>query len=588
MFTIQSIAVWLSLVMLVLPAPSEAQNDGSAAAQPVFSAPAAEVLRMAEAGVAEDVLVAYVKNSDGRFELSADDILYMKDQGISTSVVTEMLNHDAQTRTYTYEQKLYTPTTPVAPPPPPSEAAPVQAEPSPAPETAAPAAVPPPAYVNDAPPQVAYFYNDLAPYGTWVNLEGYGWCWQPRVVVLHRDWRPYCDSGHWVYTDAGWYWQSEYSWGWAPFHYGRWHYHERVGWVWFPDTVWAPSWVVWRTSGEHCGWAPLPYRAEFDVREGFRFNGVRVRADFDFGLDAGLFTFIAFRDFDRHDYRQHCLPPEEVKRVYVQTTIINNYVINENHTVVNRGFPKEHVEAATHAKLPVLALHTAPAGQKGHGAPAAAGVVYKHELKAPAQAPRMIAQKVDEHHPFVRHAALATQREVPKSTATLLHSKPAQPTPRAGGNTASSAAQTHPFQHVPSVPAHQLAPTTHQAQSATSAFSGPVPSHQTTHVPATSSGKTMNTAVLQPYVPLTVPNPNPHGAAHGSSPVVTRSPAAIPPNSQFYYPKTYHQVTEVHSGAPVVQSQSAHLPPVHQAPPSWRSQTPQQHPSNGATNIPGK
>ena len=30
------------------------------------------------------------------------------------------------------------------------------------------------------------------------------------------------------------------------------------GWCWAPDTVWGPSWVTWRYSGDYCGWAPLP------------------------------------------------------------------------------------------------------------------------------------------------------------------------------------------------------------------------------------------------------------------------------------------------------------------------------------------
>src|SRR6185436_10310251 len=32
------------------------------------------------------------------------------------------------------------------------------------------------------PGAVSYFYNALAPYGNWVNVSGYGLCWQPTVV----------------------------------------------------------------------------------------------------------------------------------------------------------------------------------------------------------------------------------------------------------------------------------------------------------------------------------------------------------------------------------------------------------------------
>ena len=52
------------------------------------------------------------------------------------------------------------------------------------------------------------------------------------------------NDGHWVYTDDGWYWDSNYEWGWAAFHYGRWNHVDNYNWVWSPDTVWAmPSWV---------------------------------------------------------------------------------------------------------------------------------------------------------------------------------------------------------------------------------------------------------------------------------------------------------------------------------------------------------
>src|SRR5207302_3435873 len=96
------------------------------------------------------------------------------------------------------------------------------------------------------------FSDALAPYGNWVDVAGYGRCWQPAVGAVNPGWRPYCDRGHWAYTDSGWYWMSDYSWGWAPFHYGRWFQHERLGWCWTPDNVWGPAWVSWRYSNNYC------------------------------------------------------------------------------------------------------------------------------------------------------------------------------------------------------------------------------------------------------------------------------------------------------------------------------------------------
>jgi hypothetical protein len=53
--------------------------------------------------------------------------------------------------------------------------------------------------------------------------------------------------------------ETDWAWGWAPFHYGRWFYSGEVhGWVWVPDTVWGPAWVEWRAGGGYVGWTPLP------------------------------------------------------------------------------------------------------------------------------------------------------------------------------------------------------------------------------------------------------------------------------------------------------------------------------------------
>ena len=75
----------------------------------------------------------------------------------------------------------------------------------------------------------------------------------------------------------------------------------RCGWVWTPDRVWGPAWVTWRSTGDVCGWAPLPPRAEFDVRLGWRYNGVSVGASFGFGLGSDAFLFVGFGDFYHRD-----------------------------------------------------------------------------------------------------------------------------------------------------------------------------------------------------------------------------------------------------------------------------------------------
>src|SRR5512136_954123 len=75
---------------------------------------------------------------------------------------------------------------------------------------------------------VAMFYNELAPYGNWVDYPGYGQVWYPTKV--EQDWRPYVD-GRWVPTDVGYIFETQEPWGWATYHYGNWMPTVEYSWV---------------------------------------------------------------------------------------------------------------------------------------------------------------------------------------------------------------------------------------------------------------------------------------------------------------------------------------------------------------------
>ena len=109
------------------------------------------------------------------------------------------------------------------------------------------------------------FYEELAPYGSWLQDPEYGYVWRPNVNM--RDFRPYYTDGRWAMTEYGNTWVSDYEWGWAPFHYGRWILNRYNDWIWIPDTVWGPAWVSWRSGGGYYGWAPLG--PGFDISIGF-------------------------------------------------------------------------------------------------------------------------------------------------------------------------------------------------------------------------------------------------------------------------------------------------------------------------------
>ena len=328
--------------------------------------PLAEVIKLVDSGVDESVLMAYVTNSTHPFNLGVEEIIYLNDIGVPGSVVTAMIQRD--------EALKGLPGSAV-----PAQAAPAPAAPepgNPAQYAPQPAAIPaPPEMATEGPPSgdsatVDYspppaadtgystFYDSLAPYGTWVDVAGYGPCWQPTVVVANPTWRPYCDSGRWVNTDCGWYWMSGYSWGWAPFHYGRWFQHHRMGWCWAPDTVWGPSWVCWRYGESHCGWAPLPPGAWYRPGVGLTFHGRQVSTTFGFGLGVNSFAFVDVSHFRNPHLNRHALPPQQAAQVY-NRTVGSTRIVDNRHGVINHGIPVSRVAAATGTEIHQVAIRDA-------------------------------------------------------------------------------------------------------------------------------------------------------------------------------------------------------------------------------------
>lgn len=183
------------------------------------------------------------------------------------------------------------------------------------------------------------FYNDLAPYGQWLNDPQYGYVWTPNVG---RDFRPYYTNGYWVMTDYGNMWVSNYNWGWAPFHYGRWAQSSYYGWIWIPGNEWGPAWVNWRQGGGYYGWAPM---------------GPGVSINFSFGSGYNVpnpwWTFIPCGNiYSRSFYRYYA--PRRTVNIINNTTIINHtYVDNRTRTTYVTGPRRSDVETATRQRVTV-------------------------------------------------------------------------------------------------------------------------------------------------------------------------------------------------------------------------------------------
>jgi hypothetical protein len=185
-----------------------------------------------------------------------------------------------------------------------------------------------------------------------MNDPVYGWCWRPSVETADPFWRPYANAGHWVYTDGGWFWQSEYPWGDIAFHYGRWN-RDSLGWVWVPGYDWAPAWVCWRHSDGYCGWAPLPPAAVFRAGVGLEFGG-RLALDVDFGLGWEAFTFVPYDHFWDRDLHGFFVPRERAEFIFHRSAIINGYRMDHGRFVIE-GIGRDRIGLYTHRDVRVEA-----------------------------------------------------------------------------------------------------------------------------------------------------------------------------------------------------------------------------------------
>ena len=183
-------------------------------------------------------------------------------------------------------------------------------------------------------------YEQLSPYGNWVNMDPYGYVWTPRNMGYR--WRPYSD-GHWVMTDYGWTWIANEPWGSIPFHYGRWGFDNDFGWFWVPGTVWGPAWVSWRSNDQYMGWAPLPPGIEFHA--GMDFGSISV------GIPGQFWIFLQTSHFLDNDLYRYTLPYERNATI-INYTVINNNIFLRDNRIMNEGVGVDFVRRATRRAVP--------------------------------------------------------------------------------------------------------------------------------------------------------------------------------------------------------------------------------------------
>ena len=307
-----------------------------------------EIVKLSRAQMTDDVIINFIKNSGTQYNLTADDLVYLKTQGVSQPVISTLLQtRGSSAPAVQPPAPAYGTQAPVAPPPPAQPPADYQ----PPPPTYQPDASQPPPAPEVATVNFDYFHDQLQPFGVWESMPGYGWVWYPSEAAMNPDWRPYSDQGHWEYSDQGWLWQSDYPWGDVVFHYGRWMRAIDGRWAWVPAYDWAPAWVAWRhAEAEGCvGWAPLPPAAEFRVGVGLTWGG-RVAVDADFGLGADFFTFVAFDHFWDHDFHRFVYDHDRARFFYGRSVIRNGYRFDHGRFIVE-GIGHERMGELTHHEV---------------------------------------------------------------------------------------------------------------------------------------------------------------------------------------------------------------------------------------------
>jgi len=227
-----------------------------------------------------------------------------------------------------------------------------------------------------------FFYSNLTPHGSWYASGQYGRVWRP--VDYRPGWNPYLD-GHWVYSDFGWTWVSDYDWGAIPYHYGTWVTDPAYGWVWVPGYTWAPSWVEFRTGPGYIGWAPVA-------------PGFSVGLSFTLGSPApGPFLFVPSAQFLAPSIRGCAVPYSRTTYIYNNTHVINSLVV-QNDVVVNRGPDRSYVESVSGRRIQQVPIEqvsrTAPRGRFNRLEARVDPVQARHGLRAAAGVPGRSAQSL--------------------------------------------------------------------------------------------------------------------------------------------------------------------------------------------------
>ena len=194
------ISKYFSLVVVTLLPPltgfSQTANPPTASqpsARSNLSPDASDVAKLAQSGVGDDVIRAFIAQSQSYYNLSAADIAALKAAGVSSQAVTKMLDHDGALRAQQASASL-----PASTP----SSAQVATRPSDTTTSSTAAANPPSAHTT-------VVVQSATP--------------PPQVEVV-----PVSPGPDYLWTPGSWSWNGG-AWIWIG---GHWHYPVRPGHVW--------------------------------------------------------------------------------------------------------------------------------------------------------------------------------------------------------------------------------------------------------------------------------------------------------------------------------------------------------------------
>jgi len=217
-----------SIIITNAPEGAKAKNG----AAPYLSVGLPDVVRMHQAGVEESVLVAFVQSSTVAYHPSAKEVIYLRDLGMSQTVITAMLRRGGELRDRATEmdREERNRAVPVQSPPP--QAPPPSSTATPSAGAAAPGAQPTVVYPSDSYPTYSYptyvasgygggypYYYGY-PYYSYPYFSigfgyGYGYgsgCYPYRYGCNYGYYRPYCGSSYYGHGGhSGIYVSGSYS-----------------------------------------------------------------------------------------------------------------------------------------------------------------------------------------------------------------------------------------------------------------------------------------------------------------------------------------------------------------------------------------